>query len=377
MKILLTGGGSGGHVYPILSVAEAIRETAKEHNIDDVRLFYMAPEPYDEKKLAELDIIFIHNTAGKRRRYASIKNFFDLFKTGWGIITSMWRVFSVFPDVVFGKGGYASFPALVAARLLGIPVVIHESDTKPGRVNTWAGKFAKRVAVSYPSAQTYFTNEHIAITGQPIREEIEMPLIEGAHEFFGFDSHIPTILILGGSQGAIMINDAIMEVLPELVKKYQIIHQTGTENLNQITETVNVILHTSEFKNRYKPLPFLDVLSLRMAVGTSALIISRAGSTIFEIARWGKPSIIIPITDSNADHQRTNAYEYARSGAATVIEEKNLTPNILQAEIDRIITHSDIQDAMSHSASSFFKPGASKKIASEIIEIALEHDTKK
>lgn len=376
MKILLTGGGTGGHAFPIIAVARSLRDLAKQHNISDMKIFYMSTTPYDQKTLDELGITYIQNSAGKRRRYASIKNFFDLFKTGWGVITSMWKVFGIFPDVVFGKGGYASFPAIVAARILRIPVVIHESDTIPGRVNTWAGKFAKRVAVSYPGAGTYFAEEKVAITGQPIRPEIEMVLEEGAHEYFGLDKNLPTLLVLGGSQGASLINDALMEILPSLLKKYQVIHQTGPQNLKQIITTAEATLYASEFQKRYKPFGFLEVLDMRMAAGASKLIISRAGSTIFEIAAWKKPSIIIPITDSHADHQRANAYEYARSGSATVIEEENLTKNILLAEIDRIIQNESIQTSMSESAHAFYKPGAGEKIASELIEIALEHDAK-
>lgn len=377
MKILLTGGGSKGHVYPVMAVAESLREVAQKYKIIDMKLFFMAPEPYDEAKLYDLGVTFVPNTAGKVRRYLSLLNIIDSFKTGWGILTSIWRVFSIFPDVIFGKGGYASFPALVAGRILGIPVIIHESDMSPGRANKWAGKFATRIAVSYPDAGELFPHtDRVAVTGQPIRKEIEMPLIEGAHEFFNLQEHIPTIFVIGGSQGAQLINEAIMEILPKLVQNYQIIHQTGEDKFIQITKTAEALLFASEFKHRYKPFGFMDPLHLRMAVGASTLIISRAGSTIFEIAAWSKPSILIPITDSNGDHQRKNAYAYARTGATTVIEEKNLTKNILLSEIARITNSPEIIEHMQERAHAFYQPGAAQKIASEIIEIALEHDTK-
>jgi len=248
----------------------------------------------------------------------------------------------------------------------------------PGRANKWAGKFAERVAVSFAEAGKQFPHQdRVAVTGQPVRKEIEMPLVEGAHEFFNLEDNIPTILILGGSQGASAINDAIMEILPDLLKKYQVIHQTGDEKIDQITKTAEATLFASEYKHRYKPFGFMDPLHLRMAVGASTLIISRAGSTIFEIASWGKPSLLIPITDSNGDHQRKNAYAYARTGASIVVEEKNLTRNILLAEIDRIISSPELIESMQKSAKEFYEPGAAHKIASEIIEIALEHETGK
>lgn len=377
MKILITGGGTGGHFYPAMSVAESLRNLAKEHRIVDLKLYYMAPEPYNKGMLYDLGITFIANTAGKQRQYRSILNIVDFFKTGWGIITSIWKIFSIFPDVIFGKGGYASFPALVAARVLRIPVVIHESDMVPGKVNAWASKFAKRIAVSYPEAASQFQTDKVAITGQPVRKDIEMPLVEGAHEFFGLEQHIPTLFVMGGSQGASFINDAIIEALPELLKHYQIIHQTGESHILQISKTAEAILYASEFKHRYKPFGYMDKLSMRMAAGACTVVISRAGSTIFEIASWGKPAIIIPGNGEvfHGDHQRKNAYAYARHGGAVVIEEKNLTQHILLAEIARIITQPELIQTMSAAAKKFYEPGAARKIASEILEIALEHDS--
>ena len=131
MKILFTGGGTGGHFYPIISVAQEVNNIKEQNKLADVELYYMSPTPFDAGELFNNHLIYKKNYAGKIRRYFSILNFFDLFKTGWGVIRSLWEIFLIYPDVVFGKGGYASFPALFAARLLRIPVVIHESDAVP------------------------------------------------------------------------------------------------------------------------------------------------------------------------------------------------------------------------------------------------------
>src|SRR5512141_1251856 len=149
MKILFTGGGTGGHFFPIIAVAEQIKAVSIERKLLMPHLYYMSNEPYDAKVLFEHGIKFVPVTAGKMRHYFSLLNFLDWFKTAWGIATAVVKMFIIFPDVVFGKGGFASFPALFAARLLGIPVVIHDSDSIPGRVNRWAGKFAQKVALSY------------------------------------------------------------------------------------------------------------------------------------------------------------------------------------------------------------------------------------
>jgi len=374
MKILFTGGGSGGHFYPIIAVAEELNILIKEHKLIDVHLYYMAPDSYNEGLLYENNIKFVRSPAGKMRRYFSLRNFFDIFKTAWGTLRALWTLFNIYPDVIFSKGGYPSFPPLFAARILRIPVVIHESDTVPGRANIWAGKFAKRIAVSYPEAAKFFKKEKVAYTGNPIRKEILETLPTGAQSFLELEDNVPVITVLGGSQGSQLINEMLVEALPKLIDSYQIIHQTGKMHLQEMKNIASVVLEKSDFKNRYKPFDYLNNLSLRMIAGTSALIVSRAGSTIFEIAQWNIPSILIPITDSNGDHQRKNAYAYARTGAAIVIEERNLNGNILRAEIDRIVKSTEISDTMKKAAGEFAQPQAAEKIAKEILSIALGHE---
>lgn len=374
MKILFTGGGSGGHFYPIISVAQEIATLSKEYRLVTPQLFYMAPTPYNPGILFDNNIIYKKNSAGKLRIYFSILNFFDLFKTAWGIFTSLLDVFTIYPDVVFGKGGYASFPVLFAARILRIPVIIHESDAVPGRVNKWAGKFAVRVAVSYEEAMKFFPADKTANTGNPIRRELTEPLKDGAHEFLKLSSSTPTILVLGGSLGSQIINDTLIDALPELLKKYQVIHQTGKDNYDYVMSRTKTLLMNNPHADRYKPFGYLNVLAMRMSAGVANTIISRAGSAIFEIATWGVPSIIIPITDSNGDHQRKNAYAYARSGACAVIEESNLTPNILASEIERISGNHAVYEEMKKGAASFIKKDASRAIAKEILAIALKHE---
>ncbi|MFA7216642.1 MAG: undecaprenyldiphospho-muramoylpentapeptide beta-N-acetylglucosaminyltransferase [Candidatus Paceibacterota bacterium] len=374
MKILLTGGGSGGHFYPIIAIAEEINELVKENRLLKPEIYYMSTDPYNEGLLYQNNITFKKITAGKIRRYFSIKNFFDVFKMFWGSLKALWAVFRIYPDVVFGKGGYASFPAVFAAWILRIPVIIHESDMAPGKVNAFAGKFAVRIATSYPESADYFPKEKTAYTGNPIRKEVMEPLSIGAKEFLKLEEDIPTILILGGSQGSHKINDLIIDSLTDLVKNYQIIHQTGKKNITIMKETADVVLLNNLHKDRYKPFDYLDLLAMRMSAGAADLIISRAGSTIFEIASWGKPSIIIPITKSNGDHQKKNAYSYARSGAAMVIEERNLTSNILISEINRIINNKEEREKMSEAAKRFARKDASRLIAKEILSIGLEHE---
>ena len=374
MKILLTGGGTGGHFYPLIAIAEQLIEVAEKEKVVNLKLYYMSDSPYDKRMLFENNIEFIKVPSGKMRTYFSIRNFFDIFSLISGAIYGLITMFFVFPDVVISKGGYASFPAVFAAKILKIPVIIHESDSYPGRLNLWTAKFAQRIAISWPEAAEYLPKEKTALIGQPIRKNILQKNPEGAHEFFKLDPSLPTILVIGGSQGAQIINNTIVDILPEILNRYQVIHQTGEKNLEDVKLRAKLVLQDSKNSLRYIPLPYLNNLSTRMASGCSDLIISRAGSAIFEIALWGIPSIVIPITNSNGDHQKKNAFNYARAGACEVIEEANLTPHLLIAEIDKLFNNKERMEQMKNNALAFAPKDAAFKIAGEAIRMALEHE---
>lgn len=374
MKILLTGGGTGGHFYPLIAIAERLSEIAAERKIIGLKLYYMSDTPYDKRALFENRITFVQIPAGKMRLYFSIKNIFDVVKTAMGAFFGLVSMFFIYPDVVISKGGYAAFPAVFAAKFLKIPVVVHESDSFPGRLNSWTAKFAKRVAVSWPEAAEYLPKEKTALSGQPIRKEILHGDPNGAYEYFKFDNELPVILILGGSQGAEMINNAVVDNLPELLKRYQIIHQTGAGKKNEeAVSRARLLMEGNPEIRRYFATPFLNSMSYKKAAGCANLIISRAGSTIFEIASWGIPSILIPITNSNGDHQRKNAYNYARTGACKVIEENNLSQAVFLAEVDKILSSKQRMVEMSKNALGFANHEAALKIAKEAMDIAISH----
>lgn len=374
MKIIFTGGGTGGHFYPIIAVAEKVREIAREEKMLQPNLYYLAPSRYNPRALFDKEIEYRYVPAGKMRRYFSLLNFTDLFKTFFGFIKAFSNVWSIYPDVVFSKGGFAAFPTLLSARILRIPVLIHESDSVPGKVTKWSAKFAKKIAVSYPEAVKYFDKEKTACTGNPIREEISMPMSNGAHSFLKLEENVPTILVLGGSQGAQNINDNILDSLNDLLKDFQIIHQTGRNNLNYVNQTASVILKDNTNKDRYKTFDYMNDLAIRMSSGIADIIISRAGSTIFEIAAWGIPSIIIPIHKDISHDQTENAFAYSRAGACKVIEEDNLTPHVLISEIRELINNKKERENMRENAKKFSRLDSANKIARQLIEICLEHE---
>jgi UDP-N-acetylglucosamine--N-acetylmuramyl-(pentapeptide) pyrophosphoryl-undecaprenol N-acetylglucosamine transferase len=378
MKILFTGGGTGGHFYPIIAIAQEIKRLATAEKLVEPELLFMSDAPYNKQVLFENEIKFVQVSAGKLRRDKSplslIQNFLDLFKTLFGSIGAVFKVFAIYPDVVVGKGGYASFPTLLAARILRIPVIIHESDSHPGKVNLWAGKFATRIALSYPEAVKYFPPAKMAVTGNPLRQEILTPVKVGAHEFLHLEKETPVIFIIGGSLGAMKINNVVLDILPQLLEKYQIIHQVGKANYAEIKGRANFLLEHSPQAERYRIFDYLDNSAMRMTAGVASLVVTRAGSALFEIANWGLPAIVIPIPEEISHDQRTNAFTYARSGGAVVIEEKNLTPSILLSEINRIMTNEKLHNEMVQGAKNFARPEAAKLIAQEVLKIALRHE---
>jgi UDP-N-acetylglucosamine--N-acetylmuramyl-(pentapeptide) pyrophosphoryl-undecaprenol N-acetylglucosamine transferase len=374
MKILFAGGGTGGHFYPIIAVARALRDLAEKERIARLDLVLMSDDPYDVDILRQENIDFKSVPAGKMRRYFSLQNFVDYFKTFFGIIRAIWGIFWDMPDVVFGKGGYASFPAMVAARFFRIPVMIHESDTVPGRVNLWAGKFATRVAVAFPEAMSYFPKERTALIGNPVRRHVIGGSRDEAIRAFSLDAKIKTIFVIGGSQGSQKINDILLSVLPELVKKYNVIHQSGKANFDYVKGRASVILNKNADALRYHPLSFVSEGDMRNISQAADLVVSRAGAgAIFEIAAWGVPSILIPLQGSAGNHQNENAYAYVKSGAASIIEEANLSPHIFAFDIDKILLDDKKLMEMRQAASRFARLDAADKIARALLDMALEH----
>ena len=378
MKIVFTGGGTGGHFFPIIAVAEAVQDLAREQRLLAPSLYYVAPSPYDLQALFENSIEYVECPAGKMRRYFSLANFTDIFVTLWGTVRAFFILLNILPDVVFSKGGFASVPIVLAAHLLRIPIVIHESDSKPGKANLLAAKYAYRIAVTFDSSISLFppkTQSKIARTGIPIRKALATTLPEGAAEELQLDTSVPTILILGGSSGSKRINEMVLQALPDLVPFANVIHQTGKDLFTETEGTAKVILEGNTDVGRYHAFPFLTRDALRQAAGAASLVVSRAGATsITEISLWHKPSILIPIPESISHDQKTNAYAYARTGAAVVLEEHNMTPHILASEARRILSDHALSAAMQAKSMTFANTDAARLIATELLRIGESHN---
>ena len=376
MKIVFTGGGSGGHFYPLIAVAEEINAIVEDRNIIKPELYYLSDSEYDNMLLYQNEIEFRRISVGKLRRYFSLENATDMIRMVTGFPAVLALMYRLYPDIVFSKGSYVSMPVCLAARILRIPVFIHDSDAVPGRANVWAGKFAARIGLSFPEAAEYFGHkERIAFVGNPIRREVRDTLTHDPHAYFQFVPTMPTVLFLGGSQGAEVLNSTVLQALPEMLNKYQIIHQVGKGNYEAFKEVLAVELRDHPHASRYRLFPSLNAFELRSAAGAANIIVSRAGTgSIYEIANWEKPSILVPIPESVSSDQRSNAYAYARTGATEVIEQDNFTSHLLLSEIERILADATLQEKMRAGARAFKRPDAARLIAEELLAMALKHE---
>ena len=379
MTIVYTGGGTGGHFYPLIAITEALHDMVRTRHLIEPRLYFLAPQPFDQKALFENGISFVKIPAGKQRRYVSIENVTGIFTTFVGICRALITLFQLYPDVVISKGGYGSVPTTIAALLLRIPVIIHESDAKPGRANLLASRWATRIAISFESAAHYFpqkVQKNIARTGIPVRKRLQHVETEGARQYLGLDTALPTVLILGGSLGSKRINDTVLAALPELVAFANIIHQTGRDHLTDTQAVAKVVLDKNPNANRYHPFDYLSDLALQRAAGAADVVVSRAGSgAITEISLWKKPVILIPIPEEISHDQRTNAYAFTETGAGVVLEEGNLTPHLFTSEIKRIATNPELARLMGARSASFANPEAATILAEEILSLGLSHET--
>lgn len=367
-RILFVGGGTGGHFYPLMSVAEALRA----HSID-ADLYYAGPERYDADALASLGIRYLYITAGKKRRYKSFLNFLDAFKILFGTFLAIIRLYILYPDVILSKGSYTSVPVVLAAGFLRIPIVIHESDAVMGAANKLGKKFAEHVVVTYDELTT-ISHQSVHKLGIPTRAVLLKGPTDQAISRFNLDPQRPVVFVIGGSQGAERINELILETLDELLVDFSVIHQTGKQNFELCKATAESLFKGSDLLKNYHPLPFLTGEEMNDAYHLASIVVSRAGSTsIYEIALHGKPSILIPIPEEISHDQRSNAYAYARIGGGSVMEEKNLTDGLLRAEIDRIMQDTALYERMSKAAESFAKPDSAEQVAGLLIGIANTH----
>ena len=366
MKIVFTAGGTAGHIFPILAIVRGMKKIYPQENL---RLFYLGPkDDYSLTLLKSEGVTIKKIAAGKIRRYFSPKNLLDFFKIPIGIAQSLFWLFFIAPDIVFSKGGYGSFSTALGAKILQIPLLLHESDIIPGLASKIESKWALEIFTSFPKTKDLPKEKMISL-GHPIRREILNGSFQEAKNLFGLEGERPLVLILGGSQGARFINENILEVLPELLESFEVIHQTGKNNYNQVKSQSNVLVRENFLKKFYHPYPFLKESQIRHALAAADFIVSRAGAgALFEIASVKKPSILIPLSRSAQNHQLRNAYFFSREGAGEVIEESNFKPHFFLERLKYFFQRRDILEGMAEKAAKFAKPKSAEIIAQYIVE---------
>ncbi|TSC91915.1 MAG: UDP-N-acetylglucosamine--N-acetylmuramyl-(pentapeptide) pyrophosphoryl-undecaprenol N-acetylglucosamine transferase [Parcubacteria group bacterium Licking1014_17] len=369
-KIILIGGGTGGHVCPLVAVGGELKKQAEAGALK-LSLRMMGDGQFAEQEAANMGVPFNSILSPKWRRYSFFENIIDFIKLPFGLVQSFFYMWLYMPDLVFAKGGYASFLPAVAAKFFLIPLVIHESDSVPGVVNRKLAGLSKHIFVSYEYTRQFFKPEKTDVVGNPIRAEL---LAGGdkssAAAAFQLDPSKPVLLITGGSQGAKKINDTILLAITELVKRFQVIHQCGDTNYNEVKATVDATVkgapetYGKDILANYRLYPFLDAKQMALAYAAADVILSRSGGAIFEMAAVGKPSIVVPLKIAAANHQLLNAAEFAKFGAV-VITEDNFTPNIL---INELVNAYSRKEEISQTIKQFARPDAAANVAKWLLD---------
>ncbi len=293
----------------------------------------------EKEMIGKLGVKYKGIYCGKLRRYFSISNFVDFFKTPIGIIQSFFAIIRFSPDAVFCKGGYVSFPIVLGARLAGKKVYLHESDAVPGLANRLSARFATKIFVSFMESMKYFPSHKVILTGNPIRPWIDKGDIHEAMKITGFKGNLPVILVMGGSQGAGFINDIIWDNLPELTHHHRIIHVCGKNKTKTKDELIKIAGKNHDFlRERYFSLEFAGN-ELKDFYALCDLVISRAGAnSLAEIEAVHKPAILIPLgLGASRGDQIINAKVFSSDYPAAVINEEDFDKNLFLATIDRMI----------------------------------------
>lgn len=320
-RIVLTGGGTAGHVTPNIALIPSLREAGYD-------IFYIGSYDGIEKKLiSDFDIPYYGISSGKLRRYFDIKNFTDPFKVLKGCKEAYSIIKKLKPDILFSKGGFVSVPVVFAAKRLKIPIIIHESDMTPGLANKLSIPSASRVCCNFPETVKYLPEGKAVLTGSPIRKELSQGSKLSGLKFCNFTANKPVILVVGGSMGAVAVNNSIRSILPTLLEKFQVVHLCGKDKLDNSLKNLKGYVQFEYIKEELKDL-----------FAVSDIVVSRAGANaICELLALKKPNILIPLSASaSRGDQILNARSFENQGFSYVIEEEQLTDELLIQSITNI-----------------------------------------
>jgi UDP-N-acetylglucosamine--N-acetylmuramyl-(pentapeptide) pyrophosphoryl-undecaprenol N-acetylglucosamine transferase len=371
MRILVSGGGTGGHIYPALAVA---RELQQHYGAE---ILYLGDADGLETRLvpeAGFTLVTVH--AGRLHRYWSARTVRDLARVPVGFLEARRHLRAFGPHAVFTSGGYVAVPAGVAARRLGVPLLIHQQDVPPNLANRILRPMANRITVSFEDSLAFFPKQRTRLVGNPVREAVLAVAgsdPRGQKRALGFSPAFPLLVVTGGSQGARHINEATIAALPNLLERFQVLHISGQYTYDETRaaaedQTRELPPHVGE---RYRLVAYLSD-EMPIALAAADAVIARSGAaTLAELAVLGKPSILIPLPPGfGGSPQESNAATFARHGAAHVLLDKHLTGATLLAAVSDLFAAPEARIQMAQAARAFARPHAARDLAIAIVGLA-------
>ena len=339
IRLIFTGGGSGGHTMPAVSMIETIAKHCSKKDIPYDILYIGSENGIEKKVAAKNNIEYRAISTGKLRRYFSIDNFFDIFKVIGGFFQSLKIISDFKPDLIFSTGGFVLVPPVVAGRLLGKKIIIHEQTIDAGLANKISGKFADKVALTFKESKSHFPSRKTLLTGIPLRNGIFSGEKKNAQISLKLDNKKPVIYFSGGGLGCHLLNKTAEKIIPELLDKTNIIFQTG--NANDGKDYLEMLKFREsleqEKKERFIIYNFInDEIGDIFAVSDMAVARSGAG-TVNELMALGLPAIFIPLAIATNNEQYKNAELMVKTGGAMIIEEKDLSPETLLKKINKVL----------------------------------------
>ncbi|OGI24863.1 MAG: undecaprenyldiphospho-muramoylpentapeptide beta-N-acetylglucosaminyltransferase [Candidatus Melainabacteria bacterium RIFOXYA12_FULL_32_12] len=367
LTVAVTGGGTGGHIYPAVAVIQKLKN---DPEID--KIYYIGCPVNMEKDIAEKEgVEFLPISISGMPRKTGIGLIKWLLELNSSVKQSISHLIHTKPDVIFGTGGYVSGPVLLAAVILRIPFVIHDSDAHPGVVSKFMALWAKAVSVAFEQAKDYLKSKNIVVNGNPIRANFSTASKDIAYTNLNLHSDKKTILVMGGSQGAKTINNAMLEVAPRLIKEYgfQVIHQTGRKNFEEYQEKISEVWPEYCNYSEYILRPYFDEMAFPLAAAD--LAVSRSGSlSLSELNLSGLPAILIPYPYAAADHQKFNAIAMEKAGAAIWLEDSKCNSDTLISLILELVQDTDRLKSMQEANKCLAKPYATDNIVKILKDIA-------
>lgn len=365
MRLLIAGGGTGGHLYPGLAIAEEIKVKDREAEV----LFVGSRRGREEEIVLREGFNFSPLSAKKLPEKINLATFPAIFSYLLSLLQSLFILRRFKPDVVMGMGGYLSLPVMLVSLFLRLPTLIHEQNALPGRANIFLSRWVRRILISYEESERYFPQNKVRMSGNPVRE-IKKDKRKARKEL-GLDEEKKIILIFGGSQGAKKINQATLVALPQLLEKgWQVVHITGLNNYQEVRKKmldVSPVSSTGQMSEgrNYKIFPYLD--NLLEVINLSSFVVCRAGATTCaELTYLGKPALLVPYPYALGAHQEYNANILERAGAAKVCRDEELSGPLLERVIEEVLENPSVLAKMEAASKDLGKPEARKIIKEEI-----------